>query len=108
MTTDDELGARLGRSIDTRVRRLRPRDDLDMIPPGEPLVTNALAGLPQPVAKAQAQRLERKRIVIQRLAPRREPLPGGPTTEVIRGTTVSVEQYDSEGHRIKSSPVPGR
>jgi hypothetical protein len=29
MTTDDELGARLGRSIDTRVRRLRPRDDLD-------------------------------------------------------------------------------
>lgn len=29
MTSDDELGARLGRSIDTRVRRLRPRDDLD-------------------------------------------------------------------------------
>jgi hypothetical protein len=29
VTSDDELGARLGRSIDTRVRRLRPRDDLD-------------------------------------------------------------------------------
>jgi hypothetical protein len=29
MTTDDDLGARLGRSIDTRVRRLRARDDLD-------------------------------------------------------------------------------
>lgn len=29
MTSDDELGARLGRSIDTRVRRLRPKDDLD-------------------------------------------------------------------------------
>jgi hypothetical protein len=29
VTTDDELGARLGRSIDTRVRRIRPRDDLD-------------------------------------------------------------------------------
>jgi len=29
VTSDDELGARIGRSIDTRVRRLRPRDDLD-------------------------------------------------------------------------------
>jgi hypothetical protein len=29
MTSDDELGARLGRSIDTRVRRLRARNDLD-------------------------------------------------------------------------------
>ena len=29
MTSDDELGARLGRSIDTRVRRLRPKEDLD-------------------------------------------------------------------------------
>jgi hypothetical protein len=29
VTNDDELGARLGRSIDTRVRRLRPREDLD-------------------------------------------------------------------------------
>jgi len=29
VTSDDELGARLGRSIDTRVRRLRPKDDLD-------------------------------------------------------------------------------
>lgn len=29
MTSDDDIGARLGRSIDTRVRRLRPRHDLD-------------------------------------------------------------------------------
>jgi len=29
MITDDEFGAQLGRSIETRVRRLRPRDDLD-------------------------------------------------------------------------------
>jgi len=29
MTSDDELGARLGRSIDTRVRRVRPRDGLE-------------------------------------------------------------------------------
>lgn len=28
MTTDDELGAQLGRSIDTRVRRIRPTNDL--------------------------------------------------------------------------------
>src|SRR3954464_15405346 len=29
MTSDDELGAQLGRSIDARVRRLRPENDLD-------------------------------------------------------------------------------
>jgi hypothetical protein len=29
MTSDDELGAQLGRSIEARVRRLRSRDDLD-------------------------------------------------------------------------------
>ena len=29
MTSDDELGARLGRSVDARVRRLRPENDLD-------------------------------------------------------------------------------
>jgi len=29
MTSDDELGARLGRSIDTRVRRVRPRDGVE-------------------------------------------------------------------------------
>jgi pilus assembly protein CpaB len=91
---------------------LRARDDFEMMAAGKPLVTNALLGLPPPVQAAQAKRLERKRAIVARATPRAAPTPApaapapAHTTEVIRGTKSTTEQFDAEGYRI--TPSKGR
>lgn len=74
---------------------LRARDDFRMLDPGSPLVTNALLGLPDHVQEAQEQRLSRKRTVSRLVA-----APDLESMEVIRGTRVSVEEFDQGGTRV--------
>jgi pilus assembly protein CpaB len=90
---------------------LRGRDDFELLDPGSPLVTNALVGLPEPVASAQAERLARKQATV---APRSSaqaapitpaappPAPGasGHTVEQIRGDELSTEVFDDQGNRV--------
>lgn len=75
---------------------LRAQDDYAMLDSTGPLVTNALVGLPVPVAQAQARRLERKRDVSTLVQQAVE------TTELIRGRSVTVEEYDADGRLIRT------
>lgn len=75
---------------------LRAQDDYEMLEPSGPLVANALVGLPVPVAQAQARRLERKKDVSTLVQQAVE------TTELIRGRSVTVEEYDAEGRLIRT------
>jgi pilus assembly protein CpaB len=72
---------------------LRAIDDFEMIDPGQPLVANALVGIPQTLAQTQRKRLSRKesQVTGKNVAH---------TTDVIRGVDVTVESFDNEGTRI--------
>jgi pilus assembly protein CpaB len=74
---------------------LRSVDDFDFIENEGPLVTNALLGLPEQVKKAQQRRLTRKTATMSKADVAH-------TTEVIRGSDVSIEQFDSSGDRINT------
>ncbi len=74
---------------------LRAPDDFDLIEASEPLVTNALLGLPAKVVKAQSRRLSGKRTASASEVAH--------VTEIIRGKGVTVEAFDSEGDHI---PTP--
>lgn len=78
------------------VLSLRSLDDFDLLDPGGPLVTNALMGITPPVVKAQEKRLERKRVVAQRVEPDRTSI------DVHRGQRHSVEEFDAEGRHLKT------
>lgn len=73
---------------------LRARDDFELFDVGEPLVTNALVGLPMPVKTVQAKRLARKRAEAA-------PTPPSTITDVIRGGEVTTETFDKAGNRIE-------
>lgn len=74
---------------------LRAPGDFAFIENAEPLVTNALVGLPAPVAAAQARRLRR----------RRDPIPHKPdSVQVIRGDQAVTEYFDGTGSPVASTP----
>lgn len=89
---------------------LRGRDDFELLDPGSPLVTNALVGLPEPVASAQAERLARKQATVAQrpsaatpavdAPPPPPPAAGGHTVEQIRGDEFSTEVFDEQGNRV--------
>jgi pilus assembly protein CpaB len=73
---------------------LRAEDDFELFDVGQPLVTNALVGLPMPVKTVQAKRLARKRAAV-------EPTPPTHVTDVIRGGELTTETFDEEGNRVE-------
>lgn len=82
---------------------LRARDDFDLLPQEDPLVTNALVGISAAPSPAREQRVAARKASYRKpvaTVPAPTPTPVGSNAEVISGSERTVESFDAQGQRI--------